>query len=222
MTIQEAYKRFLLKVNKSDTNDEVRIPQQEFVIYYNEEAPKWLGSKIKQKNSTEEINDLYELLVEDLELTEYTEKKKHNDFKLPEDYFHFVSAIASADKNGCEKDLYVHNIKPKEKNSWLQDDMNNPSFEWEETISIVAGNTIQVYKEDFDINTLNLSYYRVPVKISFGGFIDVDGKPTKTVHPDISDEFVNEIINRCALAAGLNYRNPEGAQLDSQRILTEQ
>lgn len=221
MTIQEAYKRFLLKINKNDTDDEVRIPIEEFILYFNEESLKWLSSKIRQKNSTDDINDLYELLVEDLELSEFSEKKNHNDFKLPEDYFHFVSAIALAEKNNCEKELFIHNIKPKDKNSWLQDEMNKPSFEWEETISIISRDTIQVYKEDFDISKINLSYYRQPVKISIAGSIDFDGKPTKTVHPELSDENVNEIINRCALTVDINYRNPEGAQLGAQRIVTE-
>ena len=221
MTIQEAYKRFLLKINKNDTNDEVRISPAEFVLGFNEASLNWLGNKIKQKNSTDDINDLYELLVEDEELPIFKESKKYNEFLLPDNFFKFVNATAIAEKGNCEKDLSVYNIKPKDKDSWLTDEMNNPSFEWEETISILTNKSLQVFKKDFEVTGVNLSYYRKPISVDIEGYINVDEIPSKTVHPDLSDENVNEIINRLALSIDLNYKNPESAQLNSQRIITE-
>lgn len=221
MTIQEAYKRFLLKINKNDTNTEVSISSAEFVIIFNEQSLVWLKEKIKQKASTDSINDLDQLLVSELELSNFQETKNHVDFDLPEDYFEFVTARAIAEKDNCEKELDIINIKPKEKNQWLRDDLNNPSFEWEETISIITNNKIEVYKEDFDINGILLSYYKKPNKIDIEGYIHIDKTPSKTIHPDLSDQNVNEIINRCASAVAMDYQNGESFQLQEQRILKE-
>lgn len=220
MTIQEAYKRFLLKINKNDTDDEVRVSPAEFVFHYNEQSLKWLGNKIATKSLNENIDDLQELLI-DVELNDYRETRTHNDFVIPEDFFQFVSAEAISNRDNCERYLYVHNIKPKEKNSWLQDDMNKPSFEWEETISIISGNKIQIYKSDFDVTGLELSYYRKPRIVDIEGYRHIDGKASKTIHPDLKDENVNEIINRIAFAVALDYGNPEKAQNSVQRIVNE-
>lgn len=221
MTIQEAYKKFLLKISKNDTSDSIRISPAEFVYIFNEQALVWLGEKIEGKASTDSINDIEELLIEDLELSTYKETKRHNDFVLPDDFNHFVSATAIAEKDNCERDIDVYNIKPKEKNIWLSDEMNKPSFEWEETIAIIASHTLQVYKTDFDIINVSLSYYRNPIKVDIAGYKNVDGTSSKTIHPDLSDQNVNEIINRCALEADTNYKNGEAFQLNQSRILTE-
>lgn len=221
MTIQEAYKKFLLKISKNDTDDSIRISPAEFVYMFNEMALIWLNDKIIGKAGTDNINDIEELLVEDLELTNFKETRIHNDFILPDDFFHFTSGTALAEKNGCERYLDVYNVKPKEKNTWLKDDMNNPSFEWEETISIIAGKAIQVYKSDFDVISIEISYYRKPNKVDIEGYTDIDGRISKNIHPELSDRNVNEIINRCALEADTNYKNGEAFQLNQQRVLTE-
>jgi len=221
MTIQEAYKRFLLKIEKNDTNNEIAISPAEFIFMFNELSLVWLREKLIDKNATDSINDIRELLVEELELSNFNETKKHNDFVLPEDFYKFSSASAFAERNGCEKDIDIINIKPKEKDSWLNDDLNNPSFDWEETISIITNNKIQVFKSDFDVNKVYLSYYRKPSKVDISGYKHIDGTISTTKHPDLSDENVNEIISRCALEVVTNYQNGEGFQLQQQRILKE-
>jgi hypothetical protein len=221
MTIQEAYKRFLLKISKNDTGDSIHIGQAEFVFNFNEQAVIWLNDKLSQKSATSDINDIQELLVENLELSNFKETKDHNDFQLPDNFYHYVTASALAERDGCEKTIEVHNIKPKDKNTWLKDDMNNPSFEWEETISVITNKTIQVYKSDFDIIGLDLSYYRKPIKVDIEGYLHTDRTPSKTIHPDLSDENVNEIINRCALEVDASYKYGEAFQLDQQRIINE-
>lgn len=221
MTVQEAYKRFLLKINKNDTNNEVNISFPEFIVTYNEQSLIWLREKLVDKNSTDSINDIYELLVEDYKLSNFSENKKHNDFLLPDDFYKVSSLYAEAERNGCEKDIDVYIIKPKEKNTWLSDDLNSPSFEWEETIGIISNNTIQVYKSDFDVISLYLSYYKKPVKIDVEGYTHIDGSISKTIHPDLSDVNVNEIINRCALEIVTDYQNGEAFQLQQNKILKE-
>lgn len=221
MTIQQAYKKFLLKINKNDTNDEVRISPAEFVLSFNEERLNWLREKIKQKASDDSINDIDELLIEDEELSEFNEKRDHNDFILPIDYFHFVSANALGERDGCEKDLEVINIKPKDKNTILKDEMNNPSFEWEETISLISNGKIQIYKSDFDVSKLWLSYYREPIAVDIEGYLNIDKTTSKTINPDLSDTNVNEIINRCAAEIARDYQNGESFQLREQKISTE-
>jgi hypothetical protein len=51
-------------------------------------------------------------------------------------------------------------------NLLLKDKSKQPSFEWAETFATLIGNQVHVYtNEDFEIQEVNLIYYRQPVKI---------------------------------------------------------
>ena len=44
---KELYKKFLLKINKNDTNSNVKVPISQFVLIYNEQQRLWLDNIIK-------------------------------------------------------------------------------------------------------------------------------------------------------------------------------
>lgn len=58
MTSLEAYKLYLLKANKNDTNKNIGISKGEFVLFYNSQAPIWLDIKLEQCLSSDKINDI--------------------------------------------------------------------------------------------------------------------------------------------------------------------
>lgn len=222
MTSLEAYKNFLFKINKNDTNRNIRIGKGTFVLMYNEQADVWLSNKLNRDNDSSEKNDIEELLVHDKELEELRSFNSYTEFKLPEDHFEYEASYSLACKGKCkDRVLYNWDFKSKNKNVLFQDENNNPSFEYEQTLVNLSGGKLLVFKTDFDINKQFLTYYRRPRQIDIEGYIKVNGQPSKNVDPDISDKSVNEIVNRCAIEVIRRYENPEGFQLAKDRLTQE-
>ena len=86
MTPQTAYKEFLLKVNKNDTNANIKIPKSQFVLLFNEEKNIFVEDKIKNEESSAEIEAISELLELDKPLVLESVSKIKDDYKLPEDF----------------------------------------------------------------------------------------------------------------------------------------
>src|SRR5262245_46804982 len=138
MTSAKAYKKFLIKLNKNDTNAKVKVNKGEFVLIYNEQKLKWLTLAIDKYESTDESFDIADVFVEGAELKKvknYTDKTVYD---LPEDFYRFVTSTSQASQAGCTKNLYNWPFKPRNKNNVMMDENNNPSFEFEETPVLVV------------------------------------------------------------------------------------
>lgn len=222
MTANEAYKQFLLKINKNDSSSNINISKGEFVLRYNEIKSFWLIEKIKFKEASDDIHQLGELLVEDEKLTFKDKSPRMYKFTLPSNYADYSSSYSVATRGKCtDRILYNWAVKPKNVNVLLKDENNNPSFDYEETIVTVTDGNLNVFYNDFEVNDVYLSYYREPAAIDIEGYIKVDGTQSTNIDPDISDRLVNEILNRIALEVIRSYENPEGYQLSADRIKQE-
>jgi len=80
---------------------------------------------------------------------------------------------------------------------------------------------IFVFKNDFVVDDCYLNYYRSVREIDIEGYIRLDGKPSTNIDPDIQDQYVDEVIDRCALEIIRRYENPDGFQYAKERISTE-
>jgi hypothetical protein len=222
MTSIEAYKRFLLKINKNDSNTEVSIPVGEFVLIFNEQAKKWLLYKLNSKESSDDIDDLQDLLLHDVVLNKVKTENTHTDFSLPNNFFSYSSSFSIVKGDGCVQRLKNIRVKPKNIEIYLDDEDFKPSIEWKQTILTLSSNYIQVYTNNFSVDSVYLSYYKEPNEIDIEGYIKVDGSNSKNIDSEISDIFVNEIINRCAVEVIRSYQSPEGYSLAEDRIKTEE
>ena len=221
MNVKEAYKRFLLKVNKNDTNTKVVVGPAEFCLIYNEQSLRWLGEKIKSRNSLDDINDLEQLLKHDVELKKVGKDNNHEDFTLPDDFFKYSSSFSLVQGSGCNVKVDHFLVHPKEKNSYWADAMTRPSLEWEETFVVISDNQLQVFVDEFTNQFTYIDYWRNPAKIDMIGYIHPDGSLSSDVDPELSDQDVNEIISRCAIESFRSYENPEAFQLAKDRVITE-
>lgn len=217
----EAYNSYLRKVNRNDTNRNIKIPKGQFVSLYNEQAEIWLSDFIRDNNSTDKINEISELLQLDISLEKSQDTLNSSDFNIPEDYFEYSSAYCLAQKEGCsESVVYCWDIKNKNKNTLFQNENEKPSFEYQETFIQHNQDKIKVYRDNFDISKLYLDYYRVPKKIDIEGYINVDGTNSSNINPDISDFLVNKIIEYCVVETIRVFQSPEAFQLAKDRILS--
>lgn len=222
MTAQQAYKEFLLKINKNDTNTNVHISKANFVIYYNQQAQVYVREKIISKGDNTEINDLDVLLVVDKPLILVDNKDLYTIFELPQDYFDIVSSYSIAKKDECSgRILYNWNMKPKNRNVLLANTNTKPSFEYEETYIQLSDFKLLVFTDNFEIEKQFLTYYRIPRAIDLKGYQKLDGSQSIDIDPDMPDIQVNEILNRCAIEVIRSYENPEGFQLAKDRLSQE-
>lgn len=218
MNVIEIYKQLLNKVNKNDTNGNVKIPKSQFVSTFNEQKRLWLNNKIKKDESSDYIEDIESLLVIDEELELQNSNSLKSEFNLPSNFFKKVSSYVLASKGECKNSVLANWIvKPKNINVLLQNDEQNPSFEFQETLSIISGNKIVTYKDNFEINSLFLSYYKEPIDIDIEGYIHLDGTPSKNIDIDLDKTNTSVIINMTALEILRNYENVAGMQIALQK-----
>lgn len=218
MTPNEIYKKFLLKVNKNDTNTNIKVPKSQFVLLFNEEKRQWLDDKTKGKESSDYIEDLEYLLEHNIPLEKISSFTLHDDFKLPENFFRRATSYSIASKKDCNNVPIVNwFIKPKDLNVLLQNAHTSPSFEYQETIALLNKNKLSVYKGDFTITEVYLTYYREPKDLDIAGYKHIDGTPSSDIEVDLDDFNIEEIINRTARNAVLNYESVEQNQLALQR-----
>lgn len=210
MTSLEAYKIFLLKINKNDSNRNINISKGEFVLKYNIQRLVWLYDKVPSTESTDEINELNPLLKLDLDLEKVVSKENYTTFKLPEDFGKYVRSYSLASKNSCTNSVIYNNpVKGKNLNELLRSENDKPSFEYEETFYSLNDSLISIYKTDFEVEKVFLDYYRQPEKIDIGGYIKVDGSQSADIDPNIPDELVNQIIEYCVRDTIGSYVIPE-------------
>lgn len=219
MTSLEAYKTFLLKINKNDTNRNINISKGNFVLIYNEQKDIWLSKRLSKDNDSSDKNQLEALLVPDKEIEKVKDTKNYAVFELPKDLFQYETSFSIAEKGHCkDRVLYNWDFKAKNKNVLFQDENNNPSFEYEETLINLSEGNIIVYKTDFDITKQYITYYKQPEAIDIEGYRRVDGSLSKEINPTVSDYIVNQIINHCAIEVIRSYENPEGFALAKDRL----
>jgi hypothetical protein len=218
MTSLEAYQNLLLKVNRNDSNSNVTIPKGQFVLIFNEQLAKWTCEKVQKKLSSEELDELNDLLEDEVELEKVSSNRDYDYFTIPENFYKVSSSYSIASRDGCERILTNWNLKSPDVRVILNDENNNPSFDFEETPMFITKNRAKVYFSDFKIEKAFLSYYRTPSPIDLEGYIKVDGTVSTNIDPDISTANVNEIVTRCAADIMRNNQNVEGLQLQKDRI----
>lgn len=210
MTALESYESFLLKVNRGDVNSNIHVPRGKYILIYNEQSKNWLKSRLKQNLSTDDIDEISDLLVDNQELTKLDSHQSHVDFQQPNDYFRAATCVAEVTKGECKKFIDVWNIKPQNLLPPLRDSNYKPSFDYEETIFSVANKKVRVFYDGFKINKVYLSYYRFPSKVDIEGYINLDGSQSENIDPDINDDSVNEIVTLCALEFQRNNNSQQG------------
>lgn len=221
MTSQEIYKRFLLKVNKNDTNANIKIPKSQFVLLFNEQKDQWSSDVIKLNENSDYIEEIQELLELDFKLEKTNSSLKKDDFKLPQNFLKRSTAYAVTSKEKCKSNpMVIWFIKPKNLDVYLQNSNLSPSFEYQETIAIINSKLVSIFKTDFNIDEVYLSYYRQALNIDIAGYTKIDGTPSSDIQTDLLDENIIIVLNRTAAEALRNYENTEQLQVAATRPLT--
>lgn len=218
MTSLQAYKQFLLKINKNDTNSNIKINKGQFVLIFNEQARVWIYEKLKEDSDDAEKNYFSKLLIFDEKLNKLNDLENFSTFELPKNYLSIESAYSIAKKEECKRKLYNFDFKAMNRNVLEQDLNNAPSFEFETTLYNLSNNNLVVFKTDFTIEEEYISYYRLPIEIDIDGYIKIDGTQSINIDPELDDKYVEEIINRCVVEVQTNYSDLQNLQASQNRV----
>lgn len=172
MTIKQVSAKIDLRLNKSASADYDNIwsyaKQEGFQKAINE-----LVRRLKiGKNQTQDGDEETAIRIDDLQilLKQETLAVKEKGIyvqteKLPEDYVYFKRVTPIVSKGNCGKVQMKSHLR-EEAN--VDDLLNLPSFDFEETFHTIINDRIHIYhNKDFKVNKAELTYYRKPKEYDF-------------------------------------------------------
>jgi len=220
MTSNEAYLKFLIKINKGSTQFNATVDRSVFCSLYNESQRRWLNKNTPETTS-EDINNVQSIIVNKI-LPPLAVKKEYVEFDLPVDWFSCADTYILANKLKCKKKVVnLYQTRSVNVRKLLADDSTKPSFDFQESFYTLEHNKIKVYKDDFDVVELSFNYYKEPKDIEIAGGVKPDGTPMVNINPELADIFVDQIISEAATEYMRNWENAQGVQLGKDRSNSE-
>lgn len=220
MTPNQIYESFIIKTNENAQTDNIAVDKGRFVRIYNESANKFVEWVLEKKNE-DDIRYLQPILTTKTE-TSSTKKEKYQLFKLPKDFFDLGNVSAKASSDCCSKvDIELFEIKTDNENIVIFDELMKPSIEYREAPFYLQENSVKVFKDNFTIDSVEITYYKYPQSIEL---VDEEDPESDFKNPDTHLEFDNKVIDRIISIAvsdnSLNTSNPR-SQADKMRVITK-
>jgi hypothetical protein len=207
MTTEQAYNRFIIKINENATTDGLSCDRGKFVIFCNNATNKKIESCLDRKFD-DDIRYIQKILVDDKKLSSSNTHLDHTEFIIPNDFFDNSNLYILASKGNCKKQkLDCYEIKDDDRNNILRDTFQSPSFKYREAPYHIASDKIKIYTDnDFTIDNAILSYYRYPVQV---GLVDSEDPESRfnNNNPEFDDKFMADVISLCASEFFLNSDN---------------
>lgn len=224
MKINEAYIEFLRIVNGNATSNNISVDKPRFIMLFNQ-AQINVTEYILNKRNEDIKRYITTLLVPEKKLKRIDDSKRYSIFELPKDFLDHSSLYVTARSLKCSSDSHVTAFEIKDENleELLNDFNNKPSFEYRETFYHFSGkNSVQVFKDDFSISNVNLTYYRYPKKVEMSGYINSNGvETTINVDPEFDDKMVYKILLVMAKNFSASNRDVQGLQVDINQVFSE-
>jgi len=222
MKAREIYKRYLLKINKNDSNEGVNILPSAFVLMFNTEQTRWLGEKLTHDSDNIKIDHLDGLFISDYEIKQVNKGTDWIEFSLPSNIYRHAYSFALVSKGNCSNiPFYYFEKKPLGFSVFINDDSNKAHFDYEEGPMVITQGKVKAYIDDFTIDKFLISYYRIPPAIDISGYIHIDGTSSTDIDSPLADDNIDEILNRLAVEAFREFSDTDGVTLGKDRIATE-
>jgi hypothetical protein len=189
------------RLNKLASNDYDNIECWQIVEAFNKAQTEWVRRQLHGNNMYREGDEMSKRRIDDLQplLKEFAMAGSTTDtyFEsagIPTDYMEYKRISAYATSKCCPEPRLMTVYLSEEANVDLifRDTLKRPDYEWGETFCTWIGNKVRVYKRDFDIAKVILTYYRQPVLIQIAGCQNpYDGTTTVT---DVICEFKDDVV----------------------------
>ena len=189
------------RLNKLASNDYDNIECWQIVEAFNKAQVEWIRRQLHGNNMYREGDEMSKRRVDDLQilLTETNLPGTQSDkffesSSIPANYMEYKRITAYAISECCldPRSMTVYLAEEANVDLLYRDALKAPDFSWGETYCTWLGNNVRVYKKDFDITTVSLTYYRQPQNIEIAGCQNpYTGTATLT---DIICEFKDDIV----------------------------
>ena len=206
MRIEDCYLKSLQKAEENATNGGIKMDRARFIQMFNSEQIRLVRSFLDLRNDNR-IKHIQRLMVysRELERKESFDKPKSVSFSFPDDYLEFVNVDGIFTKGECEAtDFAMWETKNEDIQELIADEFNKPNFEYRETFYTIGEDSVRVYVSDFDVKSLNMTYYRYPKNVDIEGYIKYDGTQSTSIDPELDDRLVEQILNMVEKQFGLN------------------
>jgi hypothetical protein len=219
MKIAEAHLKFKQYTETNMTDSSIGSDKPRFIMLFRAAELRYIENVLDKRNE-DEIRTISKLLVVDKVLGKVGDKETHSSFLLPKDYLEHAGAWAKASKDKCSDRIKLFEIKSEDIEESFPDANSEPSFEYRESFYHSASDEFLVYRKDFKVDKVFLTYYRLPRKVDISGYIHLDNTPSTDVDPELPDKAVEKILRIMAKELSINSGNPQQSQLDNARIVS--
>lgn len=220
MTAELTYQKLLLKINENNSGGNIACEKSVAVLLINECKNRWVEELLKQKDSI-----LIDSLQETVVTREYLvgiDKGNYIEYPLNEDFYEDILTKCEAEKDSCKGVIYSREAKNQNKNIWEFDENLKPDFDYEWTFHTIQGNMLRVYKNDFQILKTTFEYYKKIEDFDIEGYINLEGQPSQNKPLTLSDQYIDQILNRAAEEFMRNYLNQAGLAIAKDRTNSEE
>lgn len=220
MRIEDCYLKSLQKAEENATNGGIKMDRARFIQMFNSEQIRLVRSFLDLRNDNR-IKHIQRLMVysRELERKSSFDKPKSVSFSFPEDYLEFVNVDGIFTKGECEAtDFAMWETKNEDIQELIADEFNKPTFEYRETFYTIGEDSVRVYVSDFDVKSLNMTYYRYPKNVDIEGYVKYDGTQSTSIDPELDDRLVEQILNMIEKQFGLNESEYNRYALDADNV----
>lgn len=219
------------RLNKLASNDYDNIECWQIVEAFNKAQVEWVRRQLHGNNMFREGDEMSKRRIDDLQIlleeVNLPGTQLDNFFEstaIPANYMEFkrISAFATSECCPEPRSMTVYLAEEANVDLLMRDPLKRPDYEWGETYCTWLGNDIRVYRRDFNITTVNLTYYRQPTLIEIAGCQNpYDGSPTTVdVESDFKDDIMEILLDEtAAVIAGdiENFNQYQTNQQDAER-----
>lgn len=220
MRIEDCYLKSLQKAEENATNGGIKMDRARFIQMFNSEQIRLVRSFLDLRNDNR-IKHIQRLMVysRELERKSSFDKPKSVSFSFPDDYLEFVNVDGIFTKGECEAtDFAMWETKNEDIQELIADEFNKPTFEYRETFYTIGEDSVRVYISDFDVKSLNMTYYRYPKNVDIEGYVKYDGTQSTSIDPELDDRLVEQILNMIEKQFGLNESEYNRYALDADNV----
>lgn len=220
MRIIDCYLRALQKAEENATNGGIKLDKARFVQLFNEEQNRFVLYLLDKRNE-DDIRYLQKLVVysKDISKNRSIDNQISDLFFLPSDYFDFINVSGVFSRGECSaSDFNLWEAKNENVNELLADEFNKPSYDYRDAFYTIGEEGIRVYKGDFNVDKLFLSYYRYPNPVDISGYIKSDNSSSTDIDPELDDKLVDIILNMVEKQFALNESEYNRYQIDSDNV----
>jgi hypothetical protein len=202
------------RLNKLASNDYDNIECWQIVEAFNKAQVEWVRRQLHGNNlyregdemSKRRIDDL-NILLEEVNVPGFEGDNYFESTTIPDNYMEYKRVTAFATSECCPdpRSMTVYLAEEANVDLIMRDPLKRPDYDWGETFCTWIGNDLRVYRRDFNITDVNLTYYRQPRLIEIQGCQNpYDGTPTfAEVECEFKDDIVEVLIDETAsLIAG--------------------